>query len=389
MFTRDLIEVQPVFKSLLENIDSKRVSHAQLFSHREGGLALANALAYTTYLLCENPSDLESCGDCRSCKAMKSLTHPDVQFVFPTAKTETYPSGTCEEYLFVFRNYILQNPYMSSSSWFEIPEFEGKTVEIKVKQYEAILKFLSLKAFYNSYKVVLIWCPESLNLSTANKLLKHIEEPEAKTLFLLVSENKDDIITTILSRTQRTHFPLPKAENIERYLIAKNIIENQTQAKQISEHCLGNVDLAIKKAQNSTTLQEIENQFIAFAKCSYGAKNSFDMLELNKICEGIEKRGKAHQIHFFKYLLEIMYEITQLNSGVKSNSTFLANDNFDLNKYSKVFDFEVVDKIIEHIEHAIKLFDYNTNSKFILQNFAIKFHFFSRYKNIPEFYVES
>ena len=389
MFTKDLIEIQPTLKSLFENIDSNRVSHAQLFSHREGGLALAYALAYITYLLCDDKRQMESCGACKHCKAMNNLTHPDVQFVYPVAKNENTPLGVSEEYLPLFRKQITENPYMSASTWNNLSEFGGKPTLIPVKQYEAINKFLSLKSFYNSYKVVLIWCPEQLNISAANKLLKHIEEPEPKTLFLLVSENVHEIISTIISRTQRTHFPLAKSSSIAHYLMVERQIQDPIEANKITENSLGNIDLAIKKAENSSFLKEIEEEFIAFAKSTYGGKNTFDMLELSRICESIDKKGKTHQLHFYKYILDVMHEIVKLQSGIKDLSTLVDVREFDLSKYSKIFDAESIDKINIEVEKAIQLLESNINSKFVIINLTIKYHYLSRYKNIPEFYIES
>lgn len=387
MHTSKLIEIQPAFESLLRNIDEGRVSHAQLFSHREGGLAISYALAYVQYLLCENKQGLSSCGECKHCKAMKNMTHPDVQFVFPVAKQESKSLGISEEYLPLFRTKLSENPYMSSNSWNLQTDFNGKSTQIPVRQFDEINKFLSLKSFYDSYKVVLIWSPELMNIATANKLLKHIEEPQPKTLFLFVSEHAHEILPTIISRTQRTHFIQAQKSNIQKYLAQINTSLSSEELASISATCEGNIDLAIKKLENNEMMSEIITLFTQWAKICYGGSQGINLLELNNLTDSLDKKGKEFQKNFLKFCLQIFNSIAKLQAGIEDSSKIIDSPDFDLTRYSKLFDFNSLSVIMEQTEKSLFHIERNVNTKFTLNNYGLKFHYLSRYKNIPELYL--
>ena len=202
MFFRDVIGQEAVKARLIQSVDEERVSHAQMFAGPEGSGSLALALAYAQYVSCINKQNGDSCGECVSCRKYKKLIHPDLHFVFPVVKTPKFKDPVSDNFLGEWRNVVLQNPYFNLEDWFALIGVENAQGLIYAHESEEIIHKLNLKSFESEYKVMIIWMPEKMHVSCANKLLKMIEEPPVKTLFLLVTENEEEIITTIRSRCQ-------------------------------------------------------------------------------------------------------------------------------------------------------------------------------------------
>ena len=179
-----------------------RISHAQLFLGPEGSGALPMALAYAQYLVCEHPSPEDSCGTCPGCVKASKLIHPDITFSFPVAPKDKISNPKSIDFIREFRDTALENPYLNYQDWITALEVENKQGLINIHEARHIIQRLSLKAVEGSFRIILIWYPEKMNVEAANCLLKILEEPEEKTVFLLVAENDETIPLTILSRTQ-------------------------------------------------------------------------------------------------------------------------------------------------------------------------------------------
>ncbi len=207
MFFKEVIGQEKIKSKLIQTVSEQRVSHALMLAGEEGFGGLPLAIAYSQYLLCENRNEVDSCGECPSCQKVKKLIHPDLHFVFPitTIKSKTKPIS--DDFLPEWREEVVEDPYLSSGRWYKSIGIEDKQGMIYAHESEEIIKKLNLKTFEAEYKVMIIWQPERMNKSCSNKLLKMLEEPPPKTLFLLVSVFPALVIPTLLSRVQVIRVP--------------------------------------------------------------------------------------------------------------------------------------------------------------------------------------
>ena len=211
----DIIGNGTVVKALTSMADSGRVAHAMLFYENEGSGALALALAYVQYLNCEAPSGGDSCGECPSCRQVAKLIHPDVHFVFPVNKgpKASDDKPTSESYLKYWRELALADPYFREADLQKAIGIESKTGLIAVAEAKVIISKLSLSSVADGYKAVIFYLPEKMTQETANRLLKMVEEPPEKTIFLFITHAPEKVLQTIFSRCQSIRvMPLTKEE---------------------------------------------------------------------------------------------------------------------------------------------------------------------------------
>ena len=211
----DVIGNKDVARALASMADSGRVAHAMLMYENEGCGALALALAYVQYLNCSSPVDGDSCGECPSCRQMSKLIHPDVHYVFPVNKgpKTTDDKPTSESYIRYWRELSLANPYFTEADLQKAIGIESKNGLIAVAEAKAIISRLSLTAVADGYKAVIFYLPEKMNQETANRLLKMVEEPPEKTIFIFITHSPEKVLQTIFSRCQSIRvMPLTKDE---------------------------------------------------------------------------------------------------------------------------------------------------------------------------------
>ena len=211
----DVIGNGSVADALVSMADSGRVAHAMLLYENEGSGALALALAYVQYLNCSNPHDGDSCGECPSCRQMSKLIHPDVHFVFPVNKgpKSSDDKPTSESYLKYWRELAIADPYFTEADLQKAIGIESKNGLIAVAEAKSIISKLSLSSVSDGYKAVIFYLPEKMNQETANRLLKMVEEPPQKTLFLFITHAPEKVLQTIFSRCQSIRvLPLTKEE---------------------------------------------------------------------------------------------------------------------------------------------------------------------------------
>lgn len=221
---KDVIGQKEIKRRLIESAKENRVSHALLFSGKEGSGKLPMAIAFAQYLNCKNRTETDSCGVCSSCIKYQKLVHPDLHFSFPYIRKDDETNS--DLYIHEWRKHVLANPYFNIKSWNKALKVENSQILITVKESEQIIKKLNLKIFEAEYKVVIIWMIERMNVECSNKLLKIFEEPPPRTLFIMISENEDLLLSTIRSRAQLVKFTgidnesmaeaikkLPEAEN--------------------------------------------------------------------------------------------------------------------------------------------------------------------------------
>ena len=181
------------------------------------------ALAYAQYLICSNTGAENITGDTTCNMKFEALAHPDLHFAFPVANSDKVKShAVSNHYMEEWRQFVKEQPYGNLFDWYRLIDIEKKQGLIGVDEAQDIVKKLSLKSYEGGYKIMLIWMAEKMNTSAANKLLKLIEEPPDKTVFLLLCEDEEQILQTIKSRCQILHFP-PLAEAD----IADALLENR------------------------------------------------------------------------------------------------------------------------------------------------------------------
>ena len=198
---KDVIGQQQLKEQLIRSANNGKVSQAMLFLGAEGSGTLAMALAFAQYLNCENPGATDSCGTCNSCKKATKLIHPDIFYTYPTIKARSL----AKDYISEWRESVSANAYMNIVEWIAFLDSENKQGNITANECDQIVKQHSLKHYEGKYKIQIVWMAEYLK-KEGNKLLKIIEEPPANTIFILIAENIEEILVTILSRTQLIKF---------------------------------------------------------------------------------------------------------------------------------------------------------------------------------------
>lgn len=263
---KDIIGQLAVKERLIQSVREGRVPHAQLLTGPAGVGKLQLAVAYAQYLNCPNRTAEDSCGVCPTCLQYHNLQHPDLHFAFPIVKDDK--KDVCNDFFEPFRNLLLERGYFDLDDWYKAMGVETKQGMIYEKESSEILRKLSLKAFGNGYKVMIIWQPEKMNITCANKLLKLLEEPPEKTVFLLVSEHPEQLLSTILSRVQQIRVPRLSDEEISQALQERLHIDPAAAADYA--HIANGSYLAAQKlaAANEETTQEF-NDFVALMRDAY------------------------------------------------------------------------------------------------------------------------
>jgi len=240
---------QELIGKLIRSVREERVSHAQLFTGPEGCGSLALALAYARYVSCENRTDHDSCGTCKSCVKYEKMIHPDLHFVFPVIRNKKDSEPVSDSFLPEWREFVKKSPFFTINSWLDSIEVGNAQGLIFSSEAAEIIKKLSLKTFESDFKIMIIWLPEKMHPSAANKLLKLIEEPPDRTLFLLVSDEPDKVLPTILSRCQLVRLPGFTNDEVRDYLIGK-FNSDRKKASEIAGVANGNIIKALEFYEN-------------------------------------------------------------------------------------------------------------------------------------------
>ena len=222
MLLKDIIGQEAIKREMCRNVQEGHIPHAQLLSGSAGIGKLPLALAYAQYVACPHRTPTDACGVCPTCLQYSKLQHPDLHFVFPIVKTDS--SEVCDDYIAAFREMVIANPYCDADDWIQKMGEEKKQSLIYEKESSEIQRKLSLKAFGDGYKVMIVWQPEKMHIACANKLLKLLEEPPARTLFLSVSEHPEQLLPTIISRLRPLPVPRLSEQEVIEALMSKNMI---------------------------------------------------------------------------------------------------------------------------------------------------------------------
>ncbi len=369
MFFRDVYGHDELKRQLIDSVKSGRIPHAQLFCGPEGVGKLPLALAYAQYVSCENKGEDDSCGQCPSCKKYAALAHPDLHFVFPIITKK--PAGSdefCMEHLDGWREMFASTPYFNLDSWVEEEFSNVATKQPMIYNCEGgeLIRKLQIKACESEYKVVVIWHPELMHAECSNRVLKSIEEPVGKTLFLLVSDRPDDILPTIQSRTQRVVMhALPEA-TIAKALRAKNSNADDNQIQYAARLSRGNIIAAFELLDDEANT--FLDTFIRLMRKAYVS----DLEDLIKLSNELAKLSRKKQISFLQYCQHMVRENFILNVGNPSLN-YMTNDegNFS-SKFARFINEKNVWQLVEELSKAEFHVERNGMSKIIFYDLALK-----------------
>jgi len=369
MFFKDVIGQDHIKNHLKSTTENGRISHAQLFVGKEGFGTLPMAIAYAQYLLCATSNNE---GSCRI--KCEKLAHPDLHFSFPVASNDKVKKHPVSDFFLEdWRTFIKEQSYGSLYNWLQFIGVENKQGLIGVDEAENIVKSLQLKSYEGGFKVMIIWMAEKMNLSAANKLLKLIEEPPEKTLFILCTEDEEQIINTLKSRCQAINFPALSEEEIAQSLIAKEKI-SESSAYKVAHQAEGNYNKALHLLLHDSSVTVFEQWFITWVRTAFRAKgNATVVQQLVSWSDEISKSGRETQKRFLHYCLQFFRQAMLLNYNSEA-IVFLEikTAGFDLKKFAPFVHSGNVLEISNEISSAIYHIERNGNAKIILLDLSIK-----------------
>jgi DNA polymerase III subunit delta' len=370
---KQIVGQDAIKQRLINSVKENRVSHAQLFLGPGGSGSLALAVAYAQYLSCEDKR-ADSCGECSSCRKYQKLMHPDLHFSYPFfAKHKDDAAITFIEQ---WREAFITNPYLSLNTWRDYLDAENKQANINIAECHQIIKKLSFKPFESAYKILILWLPEYLD-KEGNALLKIIEEPQPNTLFILVAQNQDQILNTILSRTQLIKIPALTYDDIKNHLIEKH---NQTDeaAAEIAYLCNGNLSEALTMLQQDN--KGYHTNFVQWLRLCFGNKG----IEVMGLVDQIAKMGRENQKNFLRYGISFLRECCLLLSGAGSLVHLPAQELETAKKMTNVMDVDQSQTIITELEKAHYHVERNANPKILFLDVSLQIIKVLNYKTIRQ-----
>lgn len=382
----DIYGLNEVKKSLMQSADAEQVAHAQLFLGPEGSANLAMALAFATYLNCESRQADGSCGTGPSADKMQRYIHPDFHFVYPVSATKNISGKDVisDSYINEWRRFLHENPYGNVADWSAYFGGENRQLNISKEESRHIIRKLSLKSFEGRYKIVLLWMPEYLHPAAANGILKILEEPPEKTVFLLVAHDAEKLLPTIISRTQIVDIPAFKDEEIIHILSEKegaNSEEQYAKIQQVATLADGNLNQALRLMYE---VEEDSHQlFRQWMRLCY----TRDYTRVVEMADQFQKLGKEAQKNLMRYGLSMMREtlimqsVDTLQEGGHVEDTItiekalirLKGDELSfIANFSKVIDLTKVDRITDLLNEGYYHLERNANPKIIFLDISLK-----------------
>ena len=368
MLFNQIIGQEHIKKHLQKSAENGRIPHAQLFVGKEGCGTLPMAIAYAQFLLCNLSDDVDTC----NIKCNK-LQHPDLHFAFPVTTSDSVKKHAVSDlFLEDWREFIATQPYGSLFNWLQHIGVENKQGLIGVDESEAVVKKLKLKSYEGGFKVMIIWMAEKMNIAAANKLLKLIEEPPNKTVFLLITENEEQIINTIRSRCQALHFPALSEQDIANSLIVNNQVADNEAAK-IAHQAEGNYNKALHLLQNDSSDLIFEEWFIAWIRTAFRAKGDASVVQqLISWSDTISKTGRETQKRFLDYCLQFFRQALLMNYKSDHLVFMETESGFDLSKFAPFVHSGNILEIEKELNDAMYHIERNGNAKIILLDLSMK-----------------
>ncbi len=368
----EIIGQEELKRHLTRSVDAGRVSHAQLFTGASGYGSLALAVAYVQYLCCRHRHDGDSCGECPDCRQIEALAHPDLHLVFPVNK-QGKKSGEAmlsDEFLPQFRALFAERRgYFSSQEWYDRLDL-GKTLKgmISAREADEIIRKLSFKSFEADYKAMLVWLPETMNEEASNKILKILEEPWERTVFVLVSEQPELLLPTILSRTQEVAVPRIAPEVLEREARNRGV-SDPVQARNMARLAGGDLlELGhLAAGESDAVRKEHFELFCSLMRLSYNDKH----LELIGWAEEVAQLSREQQRAFLRNAARLLRESFMLHAGLREIGYLWGEELAFCTKFAPFVGTQNIEPLIAEIERAGAQIAQNGNPTIVFTHFAL------------------
>lgn len=358
-------------RRLRQQIDAGRVSHAQLFTGLAGYGTLPLALAYVQYLFCPNRHAGDSCGECPSCRQIEALAHPDLHFVFPVNKREKKSGEVVTSDLFIEKWREIwheKRGVFSAEEWYERLDL-GKTMKglITAKESEEIIRKLQFKSYSSEYKAMIIWLPEAMNQEAANKILKILEEPWEKTLFILVSERPELLLQTIISRTQEVSVPRIDVATLREVAIAEG--KSPEEALNMARLAGGSLlELGeLMRGESDEMRHQCFELFTRLMRLSYNDKH----LELFEWADDMTALTREGQRQFFLHSVRLLRESYMLHAGLGKISYLWGEEAEFCAKFAPFIGNQNIEALISEIERAMLQIAQNGAPRIVFTHFAL------------------
>jgi DNA polymerase-3 subunit delta' len=356
-----------VKEKLIRSVQAGKIPHAQLFMGKEGALTLPLALAYATYIHCQNRKEADACGTCAACSKNLKYIHPDTSFVFPVGnvKGDKDEERFRADMLKNWRAFLLEQPFGTRNDWSHFYGGEDKQALISRDESREIIRALSLKPFESACKVMIIWQPETMHTTAANGILKILEEPPPNTFFILVSTSAEHLLPTIVSRTQRTQVPMLEDDALERFL--RNHVP--AGANRIAEVVrMADGDLALARELMETEQDEHHEQFVSWMRACFGLK--FE--QLVPLAETFHDLDRLQQRTWLTYSLAMMREALLHLGGASGIQRVTGIELSFIQNFSRQLTVARIEKIQLQLGDAIYFLERNGSAKMIFLDLSIQ-----------------
>ena len=369
---KDVLADKALKQKLIDLARSGRAAHAQFFLAQPGSHALALAVAYGQYLCCEHPTETDSCGECPSCKQYAKLSHPDLHLYFPNCTTKSVKKDPDSAQLASeFKDFVFKNDFhVEIHDWLSELEGENKQASINTRDCSDILHHNNIRSHQDGYKVYILWCVDRLYHAAAPKLLKTLEEPESKSVFILISEEPDKILNTILSRTQ-----LVKIPQLTDAVIAEKLQQmypelSADEASDIALLADGDYNKAMRIATDNEDQKLLLEQFevffdsmVAFARKSTLAAVQYEQVQF--VLDSVIKQGREYQKQFLQLMLRMLRNILMQNSNNAGLLKVTHQEQAVIAKYQGMLQLKQISSMTELCNTAIYHITRNGNSSII------------------------
>ena len=371
MKRKEVIGQEEVWQRLITMVREDRLPHAIMLCGPQGCGKMALALAFASYLICQNREGHdEACGECRQCKMLEKWGHPDLLFSYPTIKTPNMGSEhkpVSEDFAEEWRNMISRSPYFNIEQWMTEIGAENQQAIITAGESDELNRKLSLKSSQGGYKVSVIWLPERMNIECANKILKLIEEPPSQTIFIMVSENPDNLLETIRSRVQRIDVKKTDNESIQKALVGKYGI-SEDDAMRVARLANGDWLTAVSELSADGENKEFLADFQSLMRLAYQR----NVRELKHWSENINSYGREKQKRFLTYFLRMIRESFMYNFQQPELSYMTSQEEAFTANFARFVNENNILQITELANKAIRDISQNANGKIVFFDMALQ-----------------
>lgn len=367
MYFKDIIGQEDIKQRLIQSAQTGIVPHARLFTEQGGAGAFPLALAYARYLNCTDRTETDACGHCPSCRKYDELVHPDLHFVFPIVSKKEKKKEVCDDYLAEWRAFLKDRPYFSIDDWLDYIDAGNSQALIYSKESEEIIHKLSLKIYEADYRILLVWLPEKLHPTCANKLLKIIEEPPVNTVILMVSETPDLILGTIQSRAQRMHI-----RPIQTQAIAAAMISRYGLSREDAQHVAHLSGGDYLKAMEAISLGEENKFFLEQFKGMMRNSWARNVKGMRAMADTMAVIGRERQKNFLAYCQHLIrenfmyrFQAPELNYMNLDEASFAV-------KFAPFVNERNVTELMEELAKAERHISQNVNAKMVFFDLSLR-----------------